>query len=139
MNPLNASLALELMNDHAARAERYRQAHRRRERGPSPGYEAVTIRRTSPDDWRALERLAQLEGRTVPDGPALAAEVDERILAARWIRAEVTLADPFLPTAELVALLDTRARHLGARPRTVTRPLRRAVAALRRKPAALRH
>ena len=139
MNPLNAYLALELMNDHAARAERYRRAHRRRDRGPSPCYESVTIRRTTPDDRRALERLAQLEGRGVPDGPALAAEVDERILAARWIRAEVTLADPFLPPAELVALRDTRARHLGARPRAVARPLRRAAAALRRKPAVLRH
>ena len=139
MNPLNAYLALELMHDHAARAERYRRQHRHREPAPCRRYDAVTIRRATPDDRRALERLGQLEGRAVPDGPPLVAEADEQILAARWIDADVALADPFLPTAELVALLDIRARHLGARARRVTRPFRRAASALRRKPAALRH
>ena len=132
MNPLNAYLALEIMNDHMARAERHRRAHLARAQLPRPRYDAVTIRRTTPDDETALERLAQLEGRTSPGGPALVAEVDDRILAARWLGADQTLADPFLPTQELVSLLETRARHLGARPRLLTHPLRRLAAALRR-------
>jgi hypothetical protein len=136
MNPLNAYLALEIINDYTAHAERYRLAHAARDKDPLPRYDAVTIRRTTPDDWTQLERLAELEGRPAPAGGALVAEVDERILAARWIDDDVTLADPFMPTGELVSLLDARARHLGARPRFLTHPLRRAGIALRRRPAA---
>jgi hypothetical protein len=136
MNPLNAYLALEIINDYTSRAERYRLAHAAREQDSLPRYDAVTIRRTSPDDWASLERLADLEGRPAPCGAALVAEVDERILAARWIADDVTLADPFFPTAELVLLLDARARHLGARPQVLTHPLRRAAIALRRRSAA---
>jgi hypothetical protein len=139
MNPLNAYLVLELMHDHEARAARHRRAHPGRAQPPRPRYDAVTIRRTTPVDRKALERLADLEGRTAPAGAALVAEIDDRILAARWIREGVTLADPFRPTAELVSLLQTRARQLGARPRLITHPLRRATAALRRGPAVLRH
>jgi hypothetical protein len=137
MNQLNAYLALEVMHDSMERAERHRRARQSREQPLAPRYDAVTIRRTTPDDWTGLDRLAQLEGRIAPGGPALVAEVEDRILAARWISGDVTLADPFLPTGELVSLLDTRARHLGARPRLVTRRLRRALAVLRRAPARL--
>jgi hypothetical protein len=139
MNPLNAYLAFEIMNDRIAHAERYRLAHAAREEASLPRYDAVTIRRATPDDWTAVERLAELEGRTPPSGAALVAEVDERILAVRWIRDDVMLADPFQPTGELVLLLDARARHLGARPRFLAHPLRRTAAALRCAPAALRH
>jgi hypothetical protein len=139
MNPLNAYLAFEIMNDHMARAERHRLAHLARQKPPPARYDAVTIRRTTPDDWTALECLAELEGRAAPGGMALVAEVDERILAARWIADDVTLANPFLPTAELVALLEARARHLGARPRLIAHPLRRVASMVRRGPAALRH
>jgi hypothetical protein len=139
MNQLNAYLALETIHDNIERAERDRRARRSREQPPAPGYDAVTIRRTTPDDRTGLDRLAQLEGRIAPGGPALVAEVDDRILAARWTSEDVTLADPFVPTGELVSLLDTRARHLGERPRLVTRRLRRAFAVLRRAPATLRH
>jgi hypothetical protein len=136
MNPLNAYLALEITNDYAARAERHRLAHTARDEDLLPRYDAVTIRRTTPDDWSALQRLAELEGRPAPSGFALVAEVDERVLVARWIESDVTLADPFLPTGELVALLDARARHLGARPRFLTHPVRRTAIALRRRSAA---
>ena len=74
----------------------------------------------------------------MPSGPALVAEVCEGVLAARWIGDDVTLADPFLPTAELISLLDERARHLGARPRFLAHPLRRVAVAFRRAPATLR-
>jgi hypothetical protein len=134
MNPLNAYLALELMDDHTARAARHERlrAAREQRRPARTAYEAVTIRRTTPDDWQALERLAQLEGRAAPPSTALVAEVGDHILAAYWIQEDVTLADPFEPTGELVSLLDTRARHLGARPRFIRHPLRRAAAVLRR-------
>jgi hypothetical protein len=139
MNQLNAYMALEIMHDSMERAERQRRARPSRQQAPAPRYDAVTIRRTTPDDWAGLNRLAQLEGRLAPGGPALAAEVDDRILAARWISDDVTLADPFVPTGELVSLLDARARHLGERRRLVTRRLRRGLAVLRRAPATLHH
>ncbi|MGH2979150.1 MAG: hypothetical protein ACRDLQ_05885 [Solirubrobacterales bacterium] len=139
MHPLNAYLAYEIMDERMARAERYRRLRTAREQAPRPHYDSVTIRRTTPDDRGALERLAQLEGGVAPAGTALVAEVEERIVAARWLGDDVTLADPFLPTTELVSLLETRARHLGARPRLLTHPLRRAASAVRRGPAALRH
>jgi hypothetical protein len=134
MHPLNAYLAYEIIDERIARAERYRRAHAAREQ-PRPRYDAVTIRRTTPDDWTALERLAGLEGRVAPSGAALVAEVHDRILAARWIGADVTLADPFEPTNELVSLLETRARHLGAHRRLRRRPLAWATAHLRRSVA----
>ena len=133
MNPLNAYLALEIINDRVSDAEHHRLAHTPREREPLPRYDAVTIRRTTPDDWTALQRLAELEGRPAPTGSALVAEVGERVLVARWIESDLTLADPFFPTGELVALLDARARQLGARPRFLTHPVRRTAIALRRR------
>jgi hypothetical protein len=136
MHPLNAYLAYEIMDERMARAERHRRLRAVREQESRPRYDAVTIRRTTPADRDALERLAQLEGRTLPPGAALVAEVCGRVLAARWITEEVMLADPFVPTGELAALLDTRAGHLGARPRLASHPLRRAAAALRRRSAA---
>ena len=131
MNPLNAYLAYEIMSDHAARAERYRRAHPPRMAAPAPRYDAVTIRRATPGDRSALERLAQLEGRRVPAGAALVAEADGHVVAARWLDGGATLADPFRPTGELLSLLETRARHLGVRPSFVAHPLRRVATALR--------
>jgi hypothetical protein len=139
MNPLNAYLAQEIMSDwHTRAAERRAHPRRRRAERRLEHFDEVTIRRAGPDDWTALERLAQLEGRAVPPGPALVAEVGDHVLAARWLDRHLTMADPFQPTAELVALLDTRASHLGHGERAVTRPLRRAVALVRRA-AVVRH
>jgi hypothetical protein len=131
MNPLNAYLAYEIMSDHATRAERHRRARRPRAPSPVPRDVAVTIRRALPEDRSALERIAQLEGRPLPSGAALVAEVDGRVVAARWLDGGATLSDPFQPTSELIALLDARARHLGARPSFVTHPVRRLAAVLR--------
>jgi hypothetical protein len=132
MNPLNAYLAFEIMSDRVERAERHRAARAARPRREMRRYDAVTIRRATPDDRATLERLAQLEGSPAPGGSPLVAEVDRRVLAARWIGCDFTLADPFMPTAELVSLLETRARHLGARPRLIAHPLRRAAWSLHR-------
>src|SRR5215213_3324119 len=94
MNPLNAYLAQSIMDERFARAE----AHRRAVVAAAdrqPVYDSVTIRRATPDDWRSLERLAQLEGRKPPAGAALLAEVEEHVLAATWLEAHTTIADPF--------------------------------------------
>jgi hypothetical protein len=66
------------------------------------------VRRSHSGDQVALERLAALDSARPPSGPALIAEADSRILAALPLGWGRPIADPFEPTAELVALLELR-------------------------------
>lgn len=111
-----------------------------------PSMDALVIRPAYPDDAAALERLARLDsqrpfvGRT---GPALVAERDGRILAALSVADGRAIADPFAPTADLVALLrlhataDSSATVLRGAP-GARDLLRRAGATARRRPALAR-
>jgi hypothetical protein len=67
-----------------------------------------TMRRTHSGDQAALARLAALDSASPPRGPALIAEADSRILAALPLGSGRPIADPFEPTAELVAMLELR-------------------------------
>jgi hypothetical protein len=75
----------------------------------------VTVRYAVADDERALARLAQLDSASRPHGPALVAESGSRILAALPLGFGRAIADPFEPTAELVALLEFRRAQLQRR------------------------
>jgi len=78
----------------------------------------ITIRFIHRNERRALDRLAELEGRDVPDAPFVVAEVDEQIVAAVATEGDAaTLADPFLQTAQIVSLLEIQARGLRGRRR----------------------
>ena len=68
----------------------------------------ITVRRSTSGDAGALARLAALDSASPPRGPALVAEADSRMLAALPIGSGRPIADPFEPTAELVALLELR-------------------------------
>jgi hypothetical protein len=68
----------------------------------------VTVRRSTSADGSALSRLAALDSARPPRGPALVAMADERMLAALPFGSGRPIADPFEPTAELVALLELR-------------------------------
>jgi hypothetical protein len=68
----------------------------------------VTVRRSTSGDAGALARLAALDSASPPRGPALVAEADARMLAALPLGSGRPIADPFEPTAELVALLELR-------------------------------
>ena len=70
--------------------------------------ENVTVRRSTSGDAGAIARLAALDSGRPPRGPALIAEADSRMLAALPLGSGRALADPFEPTAELVALLELR-------------------------------
>jgi hypothetical protein len=72
----------------------------------------VTVRRSTSGDQGALARLAALDSASPPRGPALVAEADSRMLAALPIGSGRPIADPFEPTAELVALLELRRRQI---------------------------
>jgi hypothetical protein len=85
----------------------------------------VTVRRSTSGDAGALARLAALDSARTPRGPALVAEADARMLAAVPLGSGRPIADPFEPTAELVALLELRRSQIesaetstgGRRPR----------------------
>ena len=68
----------------------------------------VTVRRSTSADHADLARLAELDSASPPRGPALIAEADSRMLAALPLGSGRPIADPFEPTAELVALLELR-------------------------------
>jgi hypothetical protein len=77
-----------------------------------------TIRFAYPDDAIALRRLAALDSQPVLDGPMLLAEVAGELWAAVALTGEPrAIADPFRPTAELVALLHGRRDRLTHRGR----------------------
>jgi hypothetical protein len=100
---------------------------------------SVVIRPAYPDDAATLERLARLDSRRpLPsNGPVLVAERDGRLLAALATTDGTTIADPFSPTADLVALLRV---HAADTARTLGRRdiLRRVGVNTRRRPALAR-
>jgi hypothetical protein len=76
----------------------------------------VTIRPASSADAPALRQLAQLDSAPPPKlGPTLVAEVGGDLYAALPLDGGQPIADPFQRTAELVAMLATRARQLETR------------------------
>jgi hypothetical protein len=72
----------------------------------------VTVRRSRSADESGLARLAALDSARPLQGPALVAEADSRLLAAVPFGSGRAIADPFEPTAEVVALLELRRRQL---------------------------
>jgi hypothetical protein len=76
--------------------------------------ESLTIRPARADDAQALRRLAALDSRRVPAGDLLVGEADGELRAALAITTREVVADPFVPTRELVALLASRADALRA-------------------------
>jgi hypothetical protein len=79
----------------------------------------ITIRYASNADDRAIARLAALDSARAPRGAVLLAEVDGEAHAALAVADDHAVADPFRPTAEIVALLRERAaqiRDAGRRP-----------------------
>jgi hypothetical protein len=81
----------------------------------------VVIRAARGSDGDALERLARLDSQRPPLGDVLLAEQDGQLVAA--LAGERVIADPFRPTADVVALLRVRSgrpardRRHGARAR----------------------
>ena len=69
----------------------------------------LRIRTTTAGDAVALRALAERDSRLVPDGPLLVAETGGRIIAALCLATGEAIADPFQPTAHLVAALRAHA------------------------------
>ena len=89
------------------------------------------IRRSTSADEAALARLAALDSASPPSGPALVAEADSWLLAALPLGSGRPIADPFRPTAELVALLELRRAQIESAERAPARRARGLRALLR--------
>ena len=70
---------------------------------------SVLIRAARGSDGADLERIAEMDSTHVPAGSLLVAEADGRLVAAIASSTGEAIADPFLPTADVVALLELRA------------------------------
>ena len=110
---LSGALAAE--RERALR-EKSRTAWKRRQRGE------LKLREATADDDAQLFQLARLDSRgRPPAGRLIVAEDDGRLVAALSLDDGDTIADPFRPTAAVVALLRLRAnqvrgpRRLGRR------------------------
>lgn len=98
----------------------------------------VTIRESRLDDRLALTRLAGRDSRRLPHGRLLVGEAEGELIAAVPVAGGEAIADPFRPTASLVALLELRATQLrrtdrdglatAPAPAWARRPTRRAAA-----------
>jgi hypothetical protein len=80
----------------------------------SPAAQPITIRRATPADLRALDRLASLDSQRLTPGPHLVALAGERIIAAVDLHDDRWIADPFELTDNVVELLKERAGHITA-------------------------
>jgi hypothetical protein len=73
--------------------------------------DAITITHSTSADSEDVWRLALLDDRRAPAGPALLAYVDGELRAAVGLVDGQAIADPFHPTAELVEILRFQARQ----------------------------
>ena len=76
----------------------------------------ILIREARPSDHLAIQALAVLDAAEQPLGRVLVAEVDGSIVAALPLGGASPFADPFRHTADLVALLEARAKQIAHEP-----------------------
>lgn len=108
---LNIYLADALAADRLREGEHFRRSRVQWTDQPDT-YAEVTVRVARAGDAERVRRLAELDGRRVPNGPMLVAEVRGELLAARSLDGKGSIADPFHPTAHLIELLELRSAHL---------------------------
>ena len=115
MHPLiEMDLMRAIYRDRVRVAEGRRRLKEARRASEAP-VEAIVIRKAARADARGLERLAELDEAAVPSGPTLVAEVGGRLVAALPLRADRhsrAVADPFVPSAQIVEMLKLRAARL---------------------------
>jgi hypothetical protein len=75
----------------------------------------ITIRPAYADDDCSLARLAELDSAAAPPpAPLLLVEVDGQLRVALSLRDGSAIADPFVPTAEVISLVRAYASAPGA-------------------------
>ena len=83
---------------------------------PASAGEPITIRRATPADAVALQRLAQLDSALSLTGEILLAECGARVVAAIELADGSTIADPFRRTADITRMLGMWRRGLIGHP-----------------------
>jgi hypothetical protein len=71
----------------------------------TPHASPLTLRVAQPDDAPAVQRLAQLDSSRPPSGRVLLAVVGSEPVAALAVETGAVVANPFRPTADVVAVL----------------------------------
>jgi hypothetical protein len=117
MQTLDSFVAAAQTADRHAAARRSRTARKVRKSWLAGGQRLV-LRRSSAEDEPALARLARLDSAPRPRSEMLVAEVDGEIVAAVPFAGGPAIADPFRPTADVVAILHARAELLAGRTQT---------------------
>jgi hypothetical protein len=84
----------------------------RKAASPVQNVHRVTVRLAEPRDHDAIVRLAGLDSARVPTGDLVVAELAGSIQAVVPVDGSRPIANPFVPTADLVKLLELRARQL---------------------------
>ena len=85
----------------------------------------ITIRRLGPADEAAVQRLVELDSGRQPQGEMMGIEVEGRLLVAASIPTGEIIADPFVRTAELRAILEVRIAQMGGKTKSRKRFRRR--------------
>ena len=117
MQSLDSFVAAAQTADRHAAARTARKVRTARKASAAGGLRLV-LRRSSAEDEPALARLARLDSASRPRGDMLVAEVDDVIVAAVPFTGGPAIADPFRPTADVVALLHARVELLAGRTHT---------------------
>ena len=76
--------------------------------------EDLVIRNASSDDSGSLKRLAILDSAAVPQGRVVVAEREGMLVAAVPVDGGRAIADPFVPSKDIVSMLEIRANQLRA-------------------------
>jgi hypothetical protein len=97
------------------KAEEGRPRVDRKAAAPLPEVQRVTVRLAESADFDAIVRLAALDSARVPEGELVLAELNGSIQAAVPVDGGNAIANPFVPTADIVKLLEVRARQLRAK------------------------
>jgi hypothetical protein len=121
MQTLDSYVAAAQTADRHAAARSSRAARRAAGRSFADGLRLV-LRRSTAEDEPALARLARLDSAPRPRGDMLVAEVEDQIVAAVPLDGGPAIADPFLPTADIVEILRARAERLAPQRRPAHRP-----------------
>jgi hypothetical protein len=121
-SPMNLSnLQLEMVRQRALEVERRAQrfgpllaaAAARPEEKVVAGHEPLTVRLAATEDWPLLRVVAELDSAALPPAPLLVGERDGRTVAALSLADGSVIANPFVCTADVVAMLQLRGRQLG--------------------------
>ncbi len=114
MTPITAIAANEHLSDlrRVADARRLAKAATTPETTPAKSPKAILLHFARPDDSGLVRRLAQLDDAKPLEGQILIAFVAGEAVAALSLTDGRVVANPFVPTADVVTLLRLREEHL---------------------------